>query len=77
LAQGDRVIATARARDKSGIDRLAPLKAKGAAVMEIDVTEPQEVLNAKAKEAWEIYGHIDVLVNNAAYIDAGILEEIE
>lgn len=24
-----------------------------------------------------MYGHVDVLVNNAGYIDAGIVEEIE
>jgi NAD(P)-dependent dehydrogenase (short-subunit alcohol dehydrogenase family) len=77
LTQGDKVIATARSRDKSALERLALLKAAGASVMEIDVTTPAEVLNAKAKEAWSIYGHVDVLVNNAAYIDAGIFEETE
>lgn len=45
--------------------------------MELDVTAPEEILREKAKEAWSIYGHVDVLVNNAAYIDAGIFEEIE
>ncbi|KAF7529345.1 hypothetical protein PCG10_008055 [Penicillium crustosum] len=77
LAAGDQVIATARARDSDALDRIAPLKEAGAAVMELDVTASAEVLNAKAKEAWEIYGKIDVLVNNAAYIDAGIFEEID
>ncbi|KAJ5501855.1 Short-chain dehydrogenase/reductase SDR [Penicillium fimorum] len=55
----------------------SPLKEAGAAVMELDVTASAEVLNAKAKEAWEICGKIDVLVNNAAYIDAGVFEEID
>ncbi|KAJ5818339.1 Short-chain dehydrogenase/reductase SDR [Penicillium riverlandense] len=77
LAAGDQVIATARARDKSALERLAPLKEAGAAVLELDVTAPAEVLNAKAKEAWSIYGKVDVLVNNAAYIDAGVFEEID
>lgn len=75
--QGDQVIATARARDSDALDRISLLKEAGAAVMELDVTASAEVLNAKAKEAWAIYGKIDVLVNNAAYIDAGIFEEIE
>ena len=75
--QGDQVIATARPRNSNAFDRLAPLKEAGAAVMELDVTASAEVLNAKAKEAWAIYGKIDVLVNNAAYIDAGVFEEIE
>lgn len=46
-------------------------------MLELDVTEPQEALNQKAKQAWDMYGHVDVLVNNAGYIDAGIVEEIE
>ncbi|KAL4891297.1 hypothetical protein BDV59DRAFT_203739 [Aspergillus ambiguus] len=78
LAKGDRVIATARPRNnESAVDRLAPLKTAGAAVMEIDVTAPAEVLKEKAKEAWSIYGQVDVLVNNAAYIDGGIFEEMD
>ncbi|KAJ5200187.1 Short-chain dehydrogenase/reductase SDR [Penicillium cf. griseofulvum] len=77
LAAGDEVIATARPRNSNALDRIAPLKEAGAAVMELDVTASAEVLNAKAKEAWAIYGKIDVLVNNAAYIDAGVFEEID
>ncbi|KAL2825766.1 hypothetical protein BDW59DRAFT_70036 [Aspergillus cavernicola] len=77
LAAGDQVIATARAQDTTGLERLAPLKEAGAAVMELDVTAPVEVLDAKAKEAWAVYGKIDVLVNNAGYIDAGIFEEVD
>lgn len=73
--QGDQVIATARAKGIGALDRLAPLKEAGAAVMELDLTAPEEELHAKAKEAWEIYGQIDTLVNNAAYIDACIFEE--
>ncbi|GKZ36210.1 hypothetical protein AbraIFM66950_007207 [Aspergillus brasiliensis] len=77
LAQGDKVIATARARNNvSGADRLSALKEAGAAVFELDVSQPQEALDAKACEIWEIYGKVDVLVNNAGYIDAGIVEEI-
>jgi NAD(P)-dependent dehydrogenase (short-subunit alcohol dehydrogenase family) len=53
------------------------LKEAGAATLELDVTAPQEELNAKAKEAWNLYGQVDVLVNNAGYIEAGILEELE
>lgn len=76
--QGDRVIATARtSKGISGADRLAPLKEAGAATLELDVTASQEELNAKAREAWEIYGQVDVLVNNAGYVEAGIFEELE
>ncbi|OJJ51724.1 hypothetical protein ASPZODRAFT_12537 [Penicilliopsis zonata CBS 506.65] len=77
LAKGDKVVATARPRDGvSGRERLAALEAAGAAVVELDVTESQESLDAKAKQIWDIYGHIDVLLNNAGFIDAGIFEEI-
>jgi NAD(P)-dependent dehydrogenase (short-subunit alcohol dehydrogenase family) len=75
---GDRVIATARAKGSiSAAERLASLAAAGASVLETDVAAPEDILKTKAKEAWEIYGHVDVLVNNAACIDAGAFEEIE
>lgn len=76
-SQGDRVIATARSRETSAIERLAHLKKAGAAVMELDVAASEDEISEKAKEAWSIYGQVDVLVNNAAYIDAGIFEETE
>jgi NADP-dependent 3-hydroxy acid dehydrogenase YdfG len=72
LARGDRVIATAR----NGTQRLASLKDTGAAVLDLDVTAAQTEIDAKIKEALAIYGGIDVLVNNAGYIEAGIVEEI-
>lgn len=56
---------------------MAPLKEAGAAVIELDVAASAEELNGKAKEAWAIYGKIDVLVNNAAFIGAAIFEETE
>ncbi|KAJ5708021.1 hypothetical protein N7488_007822 [Penicillium malachiteum] len=78
LAKGDRVIATARASNGiSGGDRLASLKEAGAATLELDVLASQEDLNLKAKEAWKIYGQVDVLVNNAGYVEAGIFEELD
>lgn len=73
LAKGDKVIATARG-DASRLDNL---KAQGAAVLQLDVTSPQSVLDATINEAIKIYGHIDVLLNNAGYIEAGLFEELD
>ncbi|KAF4626142.1 hypothetical protein G7Y89_g12021 [Cudoniella acicularis] len=73
LARGDRVIATAR----NGTERLASLKEAGAAVLDLDVTAAQDEIDRKITEAVSIYeGGIDVLVNNAGYIEAGMVEEI-
>ncbi len=72
LRRGDKVIATARARS---IGKLQVLKDQGAEVLELDVTAPLESLKEVAKRANDIYGHIDVLVNNAGYIEVGAIEE--
>ncbi|KAJ5107003.1 hypothetical protein N7456_003678 [Penicillium angulare] len=77
LSKGDKVIATARgSKGVSGIERLSALEESGAAVLELDITASQEELNEKAKEAWDIYGRIDVLVNNAGSVKGGLVEEI-
>lgn len=72
LGRGDKVIATTRARF---INRLQPLKDQGAATLELDVTAPFEVLQDVAKSAVKIYGHLDIVVNNAGYRELGAIEE--
>ena len=72
LARGDRVIASAR----KGVSRLQHLKDAGAAILELDVCEAQNVLSAKMEEALKIYGGIDVLVNNAGFCQGGTFEEV-
>lgn len=72
LARGDKVISTARARSLS---KLTELKEKGAATLELDVTAPLSELHAVAAKAVAIYGHVDVVVNNAGYLISGVLEE--
>lgn len=72
LARGDKVIATAR----GDVQRLNHLKELGAETLSLDVTASQEELNDTVKKAIAIYGGIDVLVNNAGYIEAGLVEEV-
>ena len=61
VKRGDKVIATARSESK-----IEFLKEIGAATLQLDVTAPQDELNAKAAEAIKIFGGVDVLVNKSA-----------
>jgi hypothetical protein len=71
-ALGDNVVATGR----NANERLAHLRDTGATILELDVTAPQAELNAKFQQAVDIYGGVDVLVNNAGYIQCGAVEEL-
>lgn len=72
-AAGHNVIATGRNAEV----RLAALKEIGAATMELDVTEPFVDIQAKLQRAWDIYpGGIDVVVNNAGIVMAGMVEDL-
>ena len=70
LARGDKVIATGRNPDK-----LAALSKTDAHLLKLEVTSPLSDLQAIAKEAVNVYGQIDVLANNAGYIEMGTIEE--
>ncbi|TFY76568.1 hypothetical protein EWM64_g7445 [Hericium alpestre] len=43
--------------------------------LELEVTAPSDELHAIAKKAVAIYGHVDVLVNNAGFFVGGAIEE--
>src|SRR5271154_4192823 len=67
LARGDQVIATGRNPDK-----LAALSNSGAHLLRLDVTSSIDELKEIAKQAEAVYGRIDVLINNAGYVDLGL-----
>lgn len=66
LKRGEKVIATGRARS---VAKLEELKENGAAILELDVTAPLDTLREIAKKAVAVYGRVDVLVNNAGWLD--------
>ncbi|KAL9042851.1 MAG: hypothetical protein Q9214_003667 [Letrouitia sp. 1 TL-2023] len=72
LARGDKVIATGRHASA----RLQHLAVTGAAILDLDVSTESEVVEQTVKEALGIYGGIDVLVNNAGYMESCYIEEL-
>ncbi|KAK0611793.1 hypothetical protein B0T14DRAFT_489030 [Immersiella caudata] len=61
VSRGDKVIATGRNVES----RLASLKSPTLALLELDITAPQSTLDSTIQTAWSIFGHIDILLNNA------------
>ena len=63
LARGDKVIATGRKVE----EKLGHVKAgsENVALLELEVTAGFEEIKAKVETAWNIFGHIDVVMNNA------------
>ncbi|OWZ19323.1 Dehydrogenase [Phytophthora megakarya] len=70
LARGDRVIATARDANK-----LQDLVDRGARALALDVTASDAELQKVIAQALSFYGSIDILVNNAAFLLGGAIEE--
>ena len=73
LSRGDRVIATSRSPDKV---RGAFKPSNNFAAAHLDHNEPLPQINAAIKNILGIFGTVDVVVNNAAYVQTGLLEEV-
>ncbi|KAK8121827.1 hypothetical protein PG984_010497 [Apiospora sp. TS-2023a] len=73
--RGDHVVATARGPDF--VAKLQTLSDAGASVLELDVTDDQAAIQAAADAAVAVHGRVDVLVNNAAFLVMGMVEDLE
>jgi NADP-dependent 3-hydroxy acid dehydrogenase YdfG len=73
LAHGDRVIASGRKVNQ----RLGHLMSDNVALLELDICAGRADLDIQIKKAWDIFGHIDVLMNNAGMAAMRTVEDAE
>ncbi|THU97931.1 NAD(P)-binding protein [Dendrothele bispora CBS 962.96] len=75
LARGDKVIATARSPGPKPHDDL-PTCSPNLKLIQLDLDWDTEQIHAAVKNAVQIWGRVDVLVNNAGYSHKGLAEEV-
>ncbi len=73
LERGDRVVATAR--DVGSLEDLTGTYGDRVLALELDVTDRAAAFEAVGK-AFEHFGRVDVVVNNAGYGQFGLIEEL-
>ncbi|KAL9051726.1 MAG: hypothetical protein Q9162_005828 [Coniocarpon cinnabarinum] len=73
LKAGHRVVGTVRNPQRAA-EATHQITSAGGKVITLDLEEPRESIFEKVQAAEKIYGHIDYLVNNAAYSLLGPLE---
>lgn len=71
ISRGDKVVATGR----NAKQRLADLVSENVAVVDLDVSESREAVDVQVKKAWEAFGRVDVVVNNAGLSSPKTVEE--
>ncbi|KAF4454248.1 hypothetical protein F53441_3248 [Fusarium austroafricanum] len=72
-SRGDRVIATGR----GATERLKHLESENVFLLNLDVTAPRAQIDEQIKKAWDVWGHIDVLLNNAGVSAPKSIEEAD
>jgi NADP-dependent 3-hydroxy acid dehydrogenase YdfG len=73
VSRGDKVIASGRRVEQ----RLAHLKSDKVALLELDIAANPAEIDTAVKKAWGVFGHIDVLMNNAGMSAMKAAEEAE
>ncbi|KAM5355049.1 hypothetical protein ACJ41O_001695 [Fusarium nematophilum] len=61
LSRGDKVIASGRKVQ----DRLSHLQSENLGLLELDITASLADIQSQITKAWDIFGHVDILMNNA------------
>jgi len=73
VSRGDKVIASGRQVER----RLSHLKSDNFALLELDIASGSSEIKLQVQKAWDIFGHIDILMNNAGISAMKSAEEAE